>query len=101
MAKLVSSATAAFLLFGGSCAAYAESADFEVQGFPISLHQAQVTGLPDVREAAPSATLVVLGMRASPHQLAVLLPRSMYEDDAHQVARVDHAIPASAEVPAR
>jgi|SRR5689334_1547928 len=100
MAKLSSFSAATFLLFGSTGAAFAESAGFEAQGFPISLHQAQVTGLTDIRETAPRPTLVVVGMPASPHQLAVLLPRSMH-DETHQVARVDHAIPASAEDPAR
>jgi hypothetical protein len=75
MAKLLSFATAAVLLFGGTGAAVAESANFETEGFPISLHQAQVTGLPDIQETAPRGALVVDGMPASPHQLAVLSPR--------------------------
>jgi len=74
MPKLLSFATASFLIFGGS-AAFAESANFETNGFPISLHQAQVTGARDIQETAPATTSVVNGMPASPHQLAVLAPR--------------------------
>jgi hypothetical protein len=72
MAKLLSFTAAALLLFGGS--AFAESASFETKGFPISLHQAQVTGLGDIQETSPGATLVVDSMPASPHQVAVLSP---------------------------
>jgi hypothetical protein len=73
MAKLLSFTASALLFCGGS--AFAESANFETNGFPISLHQAQVTGLPDIHETSPGATLIVNGMPASPHQLAVLAPR--------------------------
>jgi hypothetical protein len=76
MTKLISFAAAAALLIGGVSAASAESANFETKGLPISLHQAQVTGLADIEETAPSATLVAAGMPASPHQLAVLSPRN-------------------------
>jgi hypothetical protein len=75
MTKLISFAATAAVIFGGISAASAESANFETKGLPISLHQAQLTGLADIEEAAPSATLVAAGMPASPHQLAVLSPR--------------------------
>ncbi|HEX2115996.1 MAG TPA: hypothetical protein VHM01_16440 [Alphaproteobacteria bacterium] len=76
MTKLISFAAVTALLLGGTGLAVAESANFETKGFPISLHQVQVTGLPDIVEAAPTATLVAAGMPASPHQLAVLSPRN-------------------------
>jgi hypothetical protein len=93
MAKLFSFSAAAFLLFGSASAAFAESANFETNGFPISLHQAQVTGLGDIRESAPSATLTVNGMPASQHQLAVLSPRKT-DDGTRRVARTERAASA-------
>ena len=73
MTKLISLAAAAFMV-SGTASVLAQSADFEAKGFPITLHQAQVTGLPDIQEAAPAPTLAASGMPASPHQLAVLSP---------------------------
>ena len=61
-------------MFSGTAAVLAQSANFEAKGLPITLHQAQVTGLPDIQEAAPAPTLAASGMPASPHQLAVLSP---------------------------
>jgi hypothetical protein len=75
MAKLTSVSAAAFLLFGSAGTVLAESANFEMNGFPISLHQAQVTGAGNIRESTPAATLMVDGMPASTHQVAVLAPR--------------------------
>jgi hypothetical protein len=74
MTKLMLSAAVAGFVFSGSAAALAQSANFEAKGFPISLHQAQTTGLPDIQETAPAPTLTAGGMPASPHQLAVLSP---------------------------
>jgi hypothetical protein len=91
MTKLISFAAATALLFGGSGLAAAESANFETKGFPISLHQAQVTGLPDIEEAAPRAMLAAGGMPASPHQLSVLSPRNT----AVQVAAKRPAVKAA------
>ena len=99
MAKLFSLTTAAFLLLGAGSAAFAQSASFETKGFPISLHQAQVTGAGDIQEATPGATLAVNGVPASPHQLAVLAPRKA--DGTRRVARTEHAASASVESAAR
>lgn len=74
MNKLILSAAAAGFFFSGTAAVLAQSANFEAKGFPISLHQAQVTGLADIQEAMPAPTLAAGGMPASPHQLAVLSP---------------------------
>ena len=81
MSKVISVAAGAALLFG-SGAVLAESAQFETNGFPISLHQAQVTGFADIKESGPQTPLRAGGMPLSPHQLAVLSPR----DTAIQVA---------------
>ncbi|MGL4967340.1 MAG: hypothetical protein ACRC67_39330 [Inquilinus sp.] len=67
--------TAALLLFSAGTA-LAQSPVFETQGFPISSHQAQVTGLADIQERSPAATLMFAGMPASPHQVAVLTPHA-------------------------
>jgi hypothetical protein len=74
MTKLMLSAAAAGFFFSGTAAVLAQSANFEAKGFPITLHQAQITGLPDIQEAAPAPTMDASGMPASPHQLAVLSP---------------------------
>ena len=48
---------------------------FELMGVPITPVQAQVVASPHVKERFPTATLMVAGMPASPHQAAVLTPR--------------------------
>lgn len=93
MTKLILSAAAAGFVFSGTAAALAQSANFEAKGFPISLHQAQTTGLPDIQETAPAPTLVAGGMPASPHQIAVL---SAGRGDTMQVVvKRDSGLPAS------
>jgi hypothetical protein len=100
MPKLHSISAAAFLLFSGADAVLAESANFETNGFPISLHQAHVTGLVDIRETTPGAMLAVGGIPASPHQLAVLSPRKMH-DMARRVARTEQGISTETATAAR
>jgi len=68
-------ATAALLL-GGAGAAAAEFPTYEVMGFPITQHQLVAIGSADVQERSPTPTLTLGGMPASPHQIAVLTPRS-------------------------
>ena len=85
-------AFAGLLLFGASTAV-AQSLVLETQGLPISLHQAQVTGLPSIEEQSPEATLSFAGMPASPHQLAVLTSRST----ASIGGVVDHVAPIRVE----
>ncbi|MGL4966601.1 MAG: hypothetical protein ACRC67_35585 [Inquilinus sp.] len=75
MTTSIFTAATAALLLAGAGAALAQTPVFETQGFPISWHQAQITGLADIREQAPAATLMVGGMPASPNQVAVLTPR--------------------------
>lgn len=76
MTKLVPIAAAAAVLLGGANAAHSQSAVFETEGFPIALHQAQVTGLGNIQERSPAATLTLGGMPASPHQMTVLMPHA-------------------------
>jgi hypothetical protein len=75
MTKLISGAAAAAVIFSGTVSAFAQSANFEAKSMPITLHQAQVTGLADIREEAAKPRLVFGGMPASPHQVAALSPR--------------------------
>jgi hypothetical protein len=49
---------------------------YEVMGFPITLHQISVVESAHVEEQSPSPSLMMAGMPASPHQVAVLTPRS-------------------------
>ena len=48
---------------------------FELMGLPITPVQMQVLGAAHAREQSPTPTLVVAGMPASVHQVAVLTPR--------------------------
>ena len=56
-------------------AAAAELPTFERMGFPITALQVAVTGAANVQEQAPTPSLTLGGMPASPHQIAVLAPR--------------------------
>ncbi|MCP3466879.1 MULTISPECIES: hypothetical protein [unclassified Bradyrhizobium] len=49
---------------------------FELMGFPISRHQVAVVGSAHVEESSATAQLMLAGMPASPHQIAVLTPRA-------------------------
>ncbi len=56
--------------------ALAQSATFEVNGFPVSLHQAQVLALPNLHEQATAPVAFWRdGLAASPVQMLVLRPR--------------------------
>jgi hypothetical protein len=77
MKNLFSIAAVAALMLGGAGAAAEPS--YEVRGITITPHQVNVLGTvlqaAYVEERAPTATLTILGMPASPHQVAVLTPR--------------------------
>lgn len=75
MMRLIPLAVASFTIFGSAGAARAQSATFEEQGLPLTLHQAQATGLGDLREESAAPMLTYEGMPASPAQLSVLTPR--------------------------
>jgi hypothetical protein len=53
----------------------AELPSYEVAGFPITLHQISVLGSAQVKESCCASSLIVGGMPASPHQIAVLTGR--------------------------
>jgi hypothetical protein len=65
----------AALLLCTVSAALAEYPNFEINGFPITRHQMVAVSTGQIRESAPTPTLTVAGMPASPHQVAVLTPR--------------------------
>jgi hypothetical protein len=60
---------------GCSAGTAAELPTFELLGFPITRHQVAVIGAEAVQEQSPTPALTFGGMPASPHQIAVLMPR--------------------------
>jgi hypothetical protein len=75
VSKLFSIIGATVVVFGGINAKAEERPAFERFGFPITQTQVAVLGSVGVRERSPTPTLMLYGMPASPHQLAVLSPR--------------------------
>ena len=63
------------VVLGGINAKPEELPAFERFGFPITQTQVSVLGSADVRERSPTPTLMLYGMPASPHQVAVLSSR--------------------------
>jgi hypothetical protein len=62
--------------------ALAQSATFEVNEFPVSLHQAQVMALPNLHEQAVAPVALWRdGFAASPVQVLVLRPRDATEHE--------------------
>jgi hypothetical protein len=55
---------------------------YELMGFPISQHQFSLLGSANIKEQSPSPSLTMAGMPASPHQVAVLTPRSKTTEQA-------------------
>ncbi len=82
MCKLCSITCGAVVLLGGLAAQASELPTFEKLGFPISQTQVSVLGSADVRESSPAATLMLGGMPASPHQVAVLTARPSIAEQA-------------------
>jgi len=68
---------ATVVVLGGINAKAEERPAFERFGFPITQTQVAVLGSAGVRERSPTPTptLMLYGMPASPHQVAVLSPR--------------------------
>jgi hypothetical protein len=66
----------------GTGAAAAELPTYERTGFPITPHQFQVLGSAHVEEQSPTPMLMLSGMPASPHQVAVLRPRAKMNNKA-------------------
>ena len=63
------------VVLGGINAKAEELPAFEKFGFPITQTQVSVLGSADVRERSTTPTLMLYGMPASQHQVAVLSPR--------------------------
>jgi len=72
MSKLFSIIGATVVVLGGINAKAEELPAFEKFGFPITQAQVSVLSSADVRERSPIRTLMLDGMPASPHQVAVL-----------------------------
>ena len=75
MGKLFSIIGAAIVVLGGINVKAEERPAFERFGFPITQTQVAVLGSAGIREKSPTPTLMLDGMPASPHQVAVLSPR--------------------------
>jgi hypothetical protein len=76
MSKKLSITAVTLLLLGVADASAGKLPQYEVAGLPISQHQLTVLGLGGVKERLPAPTLTPNGVPASPHQLAVLAPRT-------------------------
>lgn len=63
------------LVVGTLGASAGELPQYEVAGFPISPLQFSILGSSGIQEQPPTPTLMLNGMPASPHQLAVIRPR--------------------------
>lgn len=81
MKSLVSFSVAAVFSLGGATIAHAELPTFELNGFPITAHQLHGVQSGQIRERAPTATLTLAGMPASPHQVAVLRQRPRLSEE--------------------
>jgi len=80
MSKRFSIMCATVVVLGGINAKADELPAFDKFGFPITQTQVSVLGSAGVRESSPTPTLMLYGMPASPHQVAVLSrPRTVKE----------------------
>jgi hypothetical protein len=61
--------------------ALAQSATFEINGFPVSLHQAEIMALPSLHEQSAPVVLWRDGFAASPVQMLVLGPRGVKQPE--------------------
>ena len=72
----ISITAVAALVIGAVDTSAKELPQYEFAGFPISPVQITALGLDSVQEQAPTPTLTLNGMPASPHQIAVIGPRT-------------------------
>src|SRR5262249_51474082 len=75
MNRLFAIVPIAALMVSGAGALAAELPTYEVTGFPVSPHQFVAVSSAEVQERAPTPTLTLGGMPASPLQIMVLTPR--------------------------
>jgi hypothetical protein len=66
----------AALALGAAGASAGELPQYEVRGFPISAVQTSVLRSDSVQEQSVTPVLTLNGMPASPHQMAVISPRT-------------------------
>ena len=82
---------------GQSAASYAAAArfpTFQLMGFPITPVQVLVVGSTYVQEQPPTPALMLGGMPASPHQVAVLTPRPRITEAANTAKLTKAGFPA-------
>ena len=75
MSKLFLIIGATVVVLSGINAKAEERPAFERSGFPVTQTQVAVLGSAGVRERSSTPTLMLYGMPASPHQVALLSPR--------------------------
>ncbi len=68
--------TVTALVLGTAAASAGELPQYELMGFPISPLQFSVVGSGGVQERLATPSLTLNGMPASPHQIAVISPRT-------------------------
>jgi hypothetical protein len=81
MRKLFAPIATTAICLGGGVGTAAEVPTYELMGFPITPHQFSVVGSANIQERLPAPSLVI-GMPASPHQVAVLTPRPKTTEQA-------------------
>ena len=82
MKRLFALAATTTFTLGGAVATAGELPTYELMGFPISRHQFSLLGSANIKEQSPTPMLTMAGMPASPHQVAVLTPRSKTTEQA-------------------
>jgi len=75
----ISITTVAALLLGTVGASAGELPQYEVTGFPMTPLQMSVLKSGRAQEQSPTPMLVLNGMPASPHQIAVIGPRTQQQ----------------------
>jgi hypothetical protein len=75
------SITSLVFILSGAVASAQDLPTYEAKGFPITPLQASILGCSaHVQERVPTPALTMDGMPASPHQIAVLMPRPRDRD---------------------
>ena len=72
----ISIAALALLALGAAGASAGELPQYEVTGFPISPLQTSVLGSGGIQKQSLTPALTLHGMPTSPHQIAVISPRT-------------------------
>ena len=72
----ISITTVTVFVLGAARASAGDLPQYEFAGFPISPLQITVLGLGGIQEHSAAPTITLNGMPASPHQIAVIGPRT-------------------------